>query len=170
MLLADQDRSLWSRELIAEGQALVARAFAGGEVGPYAIQGAIAAVHCAAETDAATNWSEIAGLYDLLLQALTSAVVRLNRAVALFMAEGPRGGSPSSRRCWRRANSTPISPPTPLWESSICVRVARRRGRRRSSGRWRFVATRRSGEGWKGGWGRWGRGAHALPPTTSPRA
>lgn len=92
VLLPDQDRHLWSAELIAEGSALVERAFATGEVGPYAIQGAIAAVHCRAETDAATNWPEIVGLYDLLLEAMPSAVVRLNRAAALFMAQGAERG------------------------------------------------------------------------------
>lgn len=92
VLLPDQDRSLWSRELIAEGSALVERAFATGEVGPYALQGAIAASHCGAASAEATNWPEIAGLYDLLLKAMPSAVVRLNRAVALFMALGTERG------------------------------------------------------------------------------
>lgn len=92
VLLPDQDRSLWSRELIAEGSALVERAFATREVGPYAIQGAIAAIHCGAATAEATNWHEIVGLYDLLLQSMPSAVVRLNRAAALFMAAGAERG------------------------------------------------------------------------------
>lgn len=92
VLLPDQDRSLWSPSLIAEGKALVERAFGTGEVGPYAIQGAIAAVHCSAESDAATNWPEIVGLYDLLLEAMPSAIVRLNRAVAVFMSAGAERG------------------------------------------------------------------------------
>ena len=92
VLLPDQDRTLWSRPLIEEGTALIERAFASGTIGPYTIQGAIAAVHCTAPSAASTNWSEIVALYDLLLTTTSSAVVRLNRAVAVFMRSGSEAG------------------------------------------------------------------------------
>jgi RNA polymerase sigma-70 factor (ECF subfamily) len=92
ILLADQDRTLWDRNLISEGTALVDRAFASGHIGPYTLQGAIAAVHAAAPDSDATDWTEIAGLYDVLLRAAPSPVVELNRAVAIGMARGPETG------------------------------------------------------------------------------
>ncbi|HEY0031718.1 MAG TPA: RNA polymerase sigma factor [Devosia sp.] len=92
VLLADQDRSLWDRALIVEGTALVDRAFSTGHIGPYTLQGAIAALHAAAPNSEATDWTEIAGLYDVLLRAAPSAVVQLNRAVAIGMARGPETG------------------------------------------------------------------------------
>ena len=92
ILLADQDRSLWNREQIAEGSALVERALASRRFGPYAIQAAIAAVHAEAARADATDWREIVGLYDLLLRAEPSPVVELNRAVAVAMRDGPAAG------------------------------------------------------------------------------
>lgn len=92
VLLEDQDRALWDRELMEEGRAYVARAFATGEVGSYALQAAIAAVHARAETFEATDWAEIVGFYDLLMQASSSPVVALNRAVALAMRDGAEAG------------------------------------------------------------------------------
>ncbi len=92
ILLADQDRTLWDRNLISEGTALVNRAFASGHIGPYTLQGAIAVVHAAAPDSDATDWTEIAGLYDVLLRAAPSPVVELNRAVAIGMARGPETG------------------------------------------------------------------------------
>jgi RNA polymerase sigma-70 factor, ECF subfamily len=92
ILLEDQDRSLWNREQIAEGSALVEQAFAGQQVGPYAIQAAIAAVHAGAPTADAANWPQIVALYDLLVQAHPSPVVELNRAVAVAMRDGPAAG------------------------------------------------------------------------------
>ncbi|RDV38279.1 RNA polymerase subunit sigma-24 [Bradymonadaceae bacterium TMQ3] len=92
VLLEDQDRALWDRALLDEGQALVGRAFATGEVGSYALQAAIAAVHARAERFEATDWAEIVALYDLLLQASHSSVVALNRAVAIAMRDGPAVG------------------------------------------------------------------------------
>ena len=92
ILLADQDRSLWNQEQIAEGSALVERALASRRFGPYTLQAAIAAVHAAAATADATDWSEIVGLYDILLQAEPSPVVELNRAVAVAMRDGPAAG------------------------------------------------------------------------------
>ncbi len=92
VLLPDQDRALWDSALIGEGVALVERAFATGEVGSYAIQAAISAVHAAARTAEATDWRRIVLLYDMLLDAAPSPVVRLNRAVAVGMADGPKAG------------------------------------------------------------------------------
>lgn len=92
ILLEDQDRSLWKREFIEEGIALVEAVYAGGEVGTYSIQAAISAVHARAKSTAETEWGSIVSLYDLLLQAQPSAVVALNRAVAISMRDGPESG------------------------------------------------------------------------------
>ncbi len=92
ILLEDQDRTRWNREFVAEGAALVQQAFSMGEVGPYAIQSAIASIHAQAADAAATDWRRIVELYDLLLQAESSPVVELNRAVAVAMLDGPAAG------------------------------------------------------------------------------
>jgi len=92
ILLEQQDRSLWNRDQIAEGTALVEQALASRQVGPYTIQAAIAAVHAEAPDAAATDWAQIVGLYDVLLRAESSPVVELNRAVALAMRDGPSAG------------------------------------------------------------------------------
>ncbi|HET8552384.1 MAG TPA: RNA polymerase sigma factor [Gammaproteobacteria bacterium] len=92
VLLADQDRSLWNREQIQEGTTLVRQALTSGRVGPYTLQAAIAAVHAEAPDAAATDWNEIAGLYDVLAQADRSPVIALNRAVAIAMRDGPAAG------------------------------------------------------------------------------
>jgi RNA polymerase sigma-70 factor (ECF subfamily) len=91
ILLEDQDRSLWNRDQIAEGVRLVRRALAPGP-GAYAIQAAIAALHAEAPSTAATDWAEIVGLYDVLLQSNPSPVIELNRAVAIAMRDGPASG------------------------------------------------------------------------------
>ena len=92
VLLEDQDRSLWDRALIAEGSALAERALASGRFGPYSLQAAIAAVHAEAPSVAATDWSQIVGLYDVLARYEPSPIVELNRAVALAMRDGPQAG------------------------------------------------------------------------------
>jgi RNA polymerase sigma-70 factor, ECF subfamily len=92
VLLDEQDRTLWNREQIAEGIALVERAIPMRRMGPYCIQAAIAALHAEAPTAAATDWTEIVGLYDLLLLAEPSPVVELNRAVAVAMRDGAQAG------------------------------------------------------------------------------
>jgi len=93
ILLEDQDRSLWNRELIAEGSALVERALrVRRSAAAYTIQAAISAVHANAATAAATDWSEIVALYDVLLRIDPSPVVELNRAVAVGMRDGPAAG------------------------------------------------------------------------------
>jgi RNA polymerase sigma-70 factor (ECF subfamily) len=89
VLLEDQDRARWDRAAIAEGLALVERALRAGRPGAYALQAAIAGVHARAARAADTDWREIAALYDLLRAANpSSAVVALNHAAAVAMAEG----------------------------------------------------------------------------------
>ncbi len=92
VLLDDQDRSTWNRELIAEGGTLVERALSSRRFGPYTLQAAIAAVHAEARSAAATDWAQIAGLYDVLLRANPTPVVELNRAAAIAMRDGPLAG------------------------------------------------------------------------------
>ena len=92
VLLQDQDRSLWNRDQITEGIALVARALASRRFGPYTLQASIAAVHAEAPTAAGTDWAQIVGLYDVLVRAEPSPVVELNRAVAVAMRDGPSAG------------------------------------------------------------------------------
>ena len=92
ILLPDQDRALWNRAQIAEGCALVERALSSRRFGPYTLQAAIAAVHAEAPTAEATDWAQIVGLYDVLARADPSPVVRLNRAVAVAMRDGPAAG------------------------------------------------------------------------------
>ena len=92
VILDEQDRSLWDRERIAEGGFLVQRALESRRFGPYTLQAAIAAVHAEAPTAALTDWTQIVGLYDVLLRADPSPVVELNRAAALAMRDGPAAG------------------------------------------------------------------------------
>ncbi|HEU0213758.1 MAG TPA: RNA polymerase sigma factor [Jiangellaceae bacterium] len=92
VLLEDQDRSRWDRTMIDEGRALVVEALRGGSPGPYALQAAIAALHDEAESAETTDWPQIVGLYDVLRATAPSALVELNRAVAVAMAEGPAAG------------------------------------------------------------------------------
>lgn len=92
VLLEEQDRSLWNREQIGEGLALVERALSSRRFGSYTLQAAIAAVHAEAADLAATNWGRIVGLFDLLLLVEPSPVVALNRAVAVAMRDGPQAG------------------------------------------------------------------------------
>jgi RNA polymerase sigma-70 factor (ECF subfamily) len=92
VLLDDQDRSLWNRNQIAEGLTLVQRALGSRRIGPYTLQAAIAAVHAEAPAAAATDWSQIVGLYDVLLRANPSSVIELNRAAAVAMRDGPAAG------------------------------------------------------------------------------
>ena len=92
VLLPDQDRSLWDRALIAEGQHLVRRCLRRNQPGPYQIQAAVAAVHSAAPSAEQTDWHQILALYDQLLACAPTPVVALNRAVALAEVEGPQAG------------------------------------------------------------------------------
>src|SRR5215510_4932778 len=92
ILLEDQDRSLWNREQIAEGLALLTKALESHRFGSYTLQAAIAAIHAEAESIAATDWRQIVALYDQLLRIQPSPVVQLNRAVAIAMRDGPEIG------------------------------------------------------------------------------
>jgi RNA polymerase sigma-70 factor (ECF subfamily) len=92
ILLEDQDRTLWNRDQIGEGSALVERALSSGRVGLYTLQAAIVAVHANAPSVSATDWEQIVGLYDVLLRVDPSPVVELNRAVSMAMRDGPEVG------------------------------------------------------------------------------
>ena len=92
ILLENQDRSLWNREQIAEGLALLRKALKSRRFGSYTLQAAIAAVHAEAESVVATDWRQIVALYDRLLRIQPSPVVQLNRAVAIAECDGPEAG------------------------------------------------------------------------------
>jgi RNA polymerase sigma-70 factor (ECF subfamily) len=92
VLLENQDRSLWDRARIADAVRLVEAALASRRFGPYTIQAAIAAVHAEAARAEETDWAQIAGLYDVLMELQPSPVVELNRAVAIAMRDGPEVG------------------------------------------------------------------------------
>ncbi len=92
VLLEDQDRSLWNREMIAEGVALVERSVSTRRSGFYTIQAAISAIHAESPDAPSTDWAEIVALYDILIRVNPSPVVELNRAVAVAMLDGPEAG------------------------------------------------------------------------------
>jgi RNA polymerase sigma-70 factor (ECF subfamily) len=92
ILLENQDRSLWNKEQIAEGVALLEKALNSRRFGAYTLQAAIAAVHAEAESAAATDWRQIVAIYDQLARIQPSPVVHLNRAVAIAMRDGPEAG------------------------------------------------------------------------------
>jgi RNA polymerase sigma-70 factor, ECF subfamily len=92
VLLKDQDRSLWDRSLIAEGQALVLACLRRRRLGPFQLQAAIQALHCAAVRYEDTDWTSIVRFYDRLITAMPTPVVALNRAVAVAETHGPRDG------------------------------------------------------------------------------
>jgi RNA polymerase sigma-70 factor (ECF subfamily) len=92
ILLADQNRKLWNQEQINEGAQLVLQALASRRFGAYTLQAAISAVHAEAPSAEETDWIQIVGLYDALLEHTHSPVVALNRAVAVAMRDGPEAG------------------------------------------------------------------------------
>ena len=92
VLLGDQDRSRWNRDLIEEGRGHLLFALTGGSPGPYALQGAIAALHDEAASVEVTDWPQIVALYSVLQSIAPSPMVDLNRAVAVSMVEGPAAG------------------------------------------------------------------------------
>jgi RNA polymerase sigma-70 factor (ECF subfamily) len=92
IVLDEQDRSLWDAGLIAEGCTLIEQALTMGRFGPYCLQAAIAAVHAEAPTAGETDWPQIVGLYDVLLRAVPSPVIELNRAAAISQRDGPLAG------------------------------------------------------------------------------
>jgi RNA polymerase sigma-70 factor (ECF subfamily) len=89
VVLEEQDRSLWDHRQIGEALPMVDESFRDGP-GPYAVQAAIASLHCRAASTSETDWFQIVHLYDLLERMQPSPVISLNRAVAVAMAEGPR--------------------------------------------------------------------------------
>jgi RNA polymerase sigma-70 factor (ECF subfamily) len=92
VLLEEQDRSRWNHAQMAEGRAMVEEVLSSRHIGPYAVQAAIAAVHSEARDPASTDWSQIVGLYDVLLDTDPSPVIELNRAAAIAMRDGPAAG------------------------------------------------------------------------------
>jgi RNA polymerase sigma-70 factor, ECF subfamily len=92
ILLDEQDRSLWNHGQITEGSMLIKQALSLHSIGTYTLQAAIAGIHAEAHDCSATDWAEIVGLYDLLLDVNPSPVVELNRAVAVAMRDGPGAG------------------------------------------------------------------------------
>jgi predicted RNA polymerase sigma factor len=90
--MAEQDRSLWNADFIAEGVALITDALPRGATGPYQLQAAIAAVHDQAPSAEATDWPQIMALYELLMQVSDNPVVALNHAVAVAMARNAPAG------------------------------------------------------------------------------
>ncbi len=92
VLLGEQDRSLWNRDLIAEGSTLVERALSSRRAGPYSLQAAVSAVHADAARAEDTDWAQIVGIYDVLLRMDPAPIVELNRAAAVAMRDGPLAG------------------------------------------------------------------------------
>ncbi len=123
VLLADQDRSAWNRELIAEGQAIVRACLRRNQPGPYQVQAAINAVHSDAPTAAATDWMQIVRLYDQLLVLAPTPVVALNRAVAVAEVHGPGRRPPQPMK--PPSGLPPMRPNAP--SSSEDARPSRRR-------------------------------------------
>ena len=92
ILLEDQDRSLWNRDQITEGIALLRGVLMSGRAGPYTLQAIIAAIHSVAPDFAATDWAQIVAAYDMLMRIAPSPVIELNRAVAVAMRDGAAAG------------------------------------------------------------------------------
>jgi RNA polymerase sigma-70 factor (ECF subfamily) len=92
VLIAEQDRSVWDRNLVSEGTVLLEAALSSRNFGAYTIQAAIAGLHAQAPSASDTDWAEIVGLYDVLLQSDPSPLIELNRAVAVAMRDGPAAG------------------------------------------------------------------------------
>jgi predicted RNA polymerase sigma factor len=90
--LSEQDRTLWDRDAIVEGVALISATLAKGSVGPYQLQAAVAAVHDEAPRVADTDWAQILALYGLLARMSDNPMVLLNRAIAMAMVHGPSAG------------------------------------------------------------------------------
>ncbi len=153
LLLEDQDRSQWDQAAIGEGIGLVVGALRGGRPGRFALQAAIAAVHAEAPSYAETDWPELLGLYDVLLQAWPSPVVALNRAVVLAMVTGRPPGWPRSPRWRPGAGSWPGTATCTRPRRTCCAaRAATPRRRRLTRRPWRWPTTRPSAPSWPPGW------------------
>ena len=126
--LAEQDRSLWDRELIAEGVALIGEPRRRGAIGEYQLQAAIAAEHAQAAGDEETDWREILALYGLLERMTGNPMVGLNRAIAAAMVDGPEAGLALLEPLGGLARR----PPPPARDPRPPARDGGRRGRRRS--------------------------------------
>jgi hypothetical protein len=152
VVLADQDRSRWDRDLVAEGQAIVRACLTRGHPGPYQIQAAINAVHSDAATAADTDWSQILRLYDQLMALAPTPVVALNRAVALAEVEGPQAGlsAVETSRSTATASTTQSAP--------ICCAASGAPPRRRRSTRRRSARRQRGRAGLPGAPAPGGRG------------
>ena len=152
VLLADQDRTLWDRALIAEGISLVERAISSRRFGPYTLQAAIAAVHAEAATADATDWAQIVGLYDVLARADPSPVIELNRAAAIAMRDGPAAGLAIVDAILARGDLDGYHLAHSA-RADLCRRLgrARRCAQRRISVRWSSRSRSRRGGFWRGG-------------------
>jgi RNA polymerase sigma-70 factor (ECF subfamily) len=126
VLLEDQDRSLWDRAMIAEGVELTTKALKTRFFGPYSLQAAIAAVHAEAPSAAATDWSEIIGLYDVLARLDPSPVVALNRAVAVAMRDGPDVALPLVTRLLKELSGYHLAHAV---HADLCRRAGKKRTR-----------------------------------------
>ena len=128
VLLDEQDRSLWNREQIAAGTALVEKALTSGPIGPYTIQAAISAVHAAASDAKTTDWRQIVALYEVLARIDPSPVVDLNRAVAVAMRTAADGChvDASSQKATRRIHLAHAA------RADFCRRLGRRTDARAS--------------------------------------
>jgi RNA polymerase sigma-70 factor (ECF subfamily) len=124
--LERQDRACWDRARIGEGAALVERALRTRRFGPYTLQAAIAAVHAEAPSPDATDWAQIAGLYDLLLRAAPSPVVALNRAVAVGMRDGAAAGLALVDALLARSDALADYVPAHATRADLCRRLGRR--------------------------------------------
>ena len=127
--LAEQDRARWDRTQIAEGTALITAALPEGDVGPYQLQAAIAAVHDEAATMADTDWPQILALYDLLELAAPNPFTTLNRAVAVAMVRGPDAGLAAAGRPGGRQADGAAPPPDRHPGAPAGTSGRRRRGR-----------------------------------------
>ncbi len=124
VLLDDQDRARWNRELITEGATLVEQALRSRNFGPYTLQAAIAGVHAEAGSASETDWDEIVGLYDVLLRADPSPVIELNRAAAVAMRDGPEAGLMLIELILARGELTDYAPAYSA-RAELCRRLGR---------------------------------------------
>jgi predicted RNA polymerase sigma factor len=133
--MAEQDRSLWDREAIREGTALITGALPRGPTGPYQLQAAIAALHDEAPSAETTDWAQIAALYGVLLRLEDNPVVALNHAVAVSMVSGPRAALELLQRLSPDRGSTPTAASTrsvaTSWRRRVTPMAPSRRTERR---------------------------------------
>ena len=157
VLLDEQDRSRWDRDLMAEGTALVEQALGSRRFGPYTLQAAIAAVHAEAREARDTDWSQIVGLYDVLAKADPSPVVELNRAAAVAMRDGPEAGLSLIEAILVRGDLARYQPAHAA-RAELCRRLGRTTEAHASYQRLSPLPGRSLNGGfWSGGWLRLGR-------------